>query len=183
MAEGHRARIWLCGRGADRKADTSGATRGNLNRANHRRGADAGGTANGQNSVGVTHFCRPEDFPVRTAQLLALALDEQRLLLSYGASIYARWITGLPLTDLTAGFKCFRKEVLTSIPLERVRSNGYAFQIEMSFRAWRKGFHLVEVPIVFVDRTEGVSKMSRAVFWEGVWVVWWLRIARILGRL
>jgi dolichol-phosphate mannosyltransferase len=106
-----------------------------------------------------------------------------RLLLSFFASVYARWITGLPLSDLTAGFKCFRKQVLTAIPLDKVRSNGYAFQIEMSFRTWRKGFKLVEVPIVFTDRTEGRSKMNRAIVREAVWVVWWLRLARLFGRL
>jgi dolichol-phosphate mannosyltransferase len=106
-----------------------------------------------------------------------------RLLLSYFANLYARWITGLPLTDSTAGFKCFRREVLASIPLEKVRSNGYAFQIEMNFRAWKKGFRLAEVPIVFTDRVEGSSKMSKAIVREGVWVVWWLRIAHLFGRL
>lgn len=106
-----------------------------------------------------------------------------RLLLSYGANLYARWITGLPLTDATAGFKCFRREVLEAIPLERVRSNGYAFQIEMNFRAWKKGFRLREVPIVFTDRVEGSSKMSKAIVREGVWVVWWLRFANLFGRL
>jgi dolichol-phosphate mannosyltransferase len=106
-----------------------------------------------------------------------------RLLLSYFANVYARWITGLPLTDSTGGFKCFRKEVLAAIPLEKVRSNGYSFQIEMSFRARHKGFKLVEVPIVFVDRTEGASKMHKGIVWEAVWMVWWLRIARVFGRL
>jgi dolichol-phosphate mannosyltransferase len=106
-----------------------------------------------------------------------------RLLLSYGANIYVRWITGLPLTDATGGFKCFRREVLAAIPLEKVRSNGYAFQIEMSFRAWKRKFRLVEVPIVFVDRVEGSSKMSRAIVREAVWMVWWLRIAYLLGRI
>ncbi|HEV8600111.1 MAG TPA: polyprenol monophosphomannose synthase [Gemmatimonadales bacterium] len=106
-----------------------------------------------------------------------------RLLLSYFANVYARWVTGLPLTDSTGGFKCFRKEVLAAIPLEQVRSNGYAFQIEMSFRAWRKGYKLVEVPIVFVDRTEGTSKMNKAIVREAVWMVWWLRLARVFGRL
>ena len=106
-----------------------------------------------------------------------------RLLLSYFANVYARWITGLPLTDSTGGFKCFRKEVLAAIPLPQVRSNGYSFQIEMSFRAQHKGFKLVEVPIVFVDRTEGTSKMNKGIVWEAVWMVWWLRIARLFGRL
>ena len=106
-----------------------------------------------------------------------------RLLLSYGANLYARWITGLPLTDATAGFKCFRREVLAAIPLEKVRSNGYAFQIEMNYRAWKKKFRLQEVSIIFTDRVEGSSKMSRAIVREGVWVVWWLRIASLFGRL
>ena len=106
-----------------------------------------------------------------------------RLLLSYGANLYARWITGLPLTDLTAGFKCFRKDVLAALPLEKIRSNGYAFQIEMSYRAWKKGFRLEEIPIVFTDRVEGSSKMSRAIVREGVWIVWWLRISNLFGRL
>jgi dolichol-phosphate mannosyltransferase len=106
-----------------------------------------------------------------------------RLLLSYGANLYAKWITGLPLTDATGGFKCFRRKVLEALPLDRIRSNGYAFQIEMSFRAWRKGFRLVEVPIVFVDRTDGHSKMNRGIVWEGVWVVWWLRLARLFRKL
>jgi dolichol-phosphate mannosyltransferase len=106
-----------------------------------------------------------------------------RLLLSYGANLYARWITGLPLTDATAGFKCFRREVLAAIPLEKVRSNGYAFQIEMNFRAWKKKFRLAEISIVFTDREEGSSKMSRAIVREGVWIVWWLRIANLFGRL
>lgn len=106
-----------------------------------------------------------------------------RLLLSYCANLYARWITGLPLTDATAGFKCFRREVLAAIPLEKVRSNGYAFQIEMNFRAWKKRFRLREVPIVFTDRVEGSSKMSKAIVREGVWIVWWLRITNLFGRL
>lgn len=106
-----------------------------------------------------------------------------RLLLSYGANIYVRWVTGLPLTDATGGFKCFRREVLEALPFERIRSNGYAFQIEMSFRAWRKQYRLVEVPIVFTDRVEGTSKMSKAIVREAVWMVWWLWIADRIGRL
>lgn len=106
-----------------------------------------------------------------------------RLLLSYGANIYARWITGLPLTDATGGFKCFRRRVLEAIPLEKVRSNGYAFQIEMSFRAWKKKFKLQEVSIVFTDRAEGSSKMSKAIVREAVWMVWWLRLAWLFGSI
>jgi dolichol-phosphate mannosyltransferase len=98
-----------------------------------------------------------------------------RLFLSYSANIYARAITGLQLFDATGGFKCFRREVLESIDLDDVKSNGYAFQIEMSFRAWKKGFRLVEIPIVFVDRTQGSSKMSKTIVREAVWMVWRLR--------
>lgn len=104
-----------------------------------------------------------------------------RLLLSLGANQYARLVTGLPLADSTGGFKCFRRRVLEAIPLERVRSNGYAFQIEMSYLAWRKGFRLKEIPIVFTDRVEGHSKMNRKIVREAVWMVWWLRL-RSLGR-
>lgn len=106
-----------------------------------------------------------------------------RLLLSYFANIYVRWITGLPLTDATGGFKCFRREVLAALPFDRIRSNGYAFQIEMSFRAWRKTFRVVEIPIVFTDRVEGTSKMSKAIVREAIWMVWWLWLADRLGKL
>lgn len=98
-----------------------------------------------------------------------------RLLLSYSANIYARIVTGLPLFDSTGGFKCFRRAVLEAIDLDRVRSNGYAFQIEMNFLAWRRGFTIIEIPIVFVDRTEGQSKMSKRIVREAVWTVWRLR--------
>lgn len=106
-----------------------------------------------------------------------------RLLLSWFANKYVRWITGLPLTDATGGFKCFRRAVLEAIPLDQVRSNGYAFQIEMSYRAWKKGFRLVEIPIVFVDRVEGQSKMNKKIVREAVWMVWWLRLQALFGRL
>jgi dolichol-phosphate mannosyltransferase len=106
-----------------------------------------------------------------------------RLLLSIGANQYARWITGLPLTDSTAGFKCFRREVLEAIDFEKVRSNGYSFQIEMSFRAWKKGFRLVEIPIVFTDRMEGQSKMNKRIVREAIWMVWWLRLRSLVGQL
>jgi dolichol-phosphate mannosyltransferase len=106
-----------------------------------------------------------------------------RLLLSLGANFYARVITGLPLSDSTGGFKCFRREVLAAIDLGRVRSNGYAFQIEMSFRAWKKGFKLREIPIIFHDRVEGHSKMSKKIVREAVWMVWWLRLRSLVGKL
>jgi dolichol-phosphate mannosyltransferase len=106
-----------------------------------------------------------------------------RLLLSWFANKYARWITGLKLTDATGGFKCFRREALAAIPFEKVRSNGYAFQIEMSFRAWKKGFRTKELPIIFTDRMEGRSKMNRRIVLEAIWMVWWLRLQGLLGRL
>jgi dolichol-phosphate mannosyltransferase len=106
-----------------------------------------------------------------------------RLLLSYFANVYARFVTGLGIFDLTAGYKCFRRKVLEAIDLSDVRSNGYAFQIEMHFRVWRKGFRIVEIPIVFVDRTEGTSKMSKKIVREAVWMVWRLRWWAITGRV
>jgi dolichol-phosphate mannosyltransferase len=106
-----------------------------------------------------------------------------RLALSYFANIYARLVTGLKVYDSTGGFKCFRRTVLEAVDLDRVRSNGYAFQIEMSFRAWRKGFRIVEIPIVFTDRTEGTSKMSGSIVREAVWMVWRLRLQMMTGRL
>jgi dolichol-phosphate mannosyltransferase len=106
-----------------------------------------------------------------------------RLFLSYGANVYARAVTGLPIFDTTGGFKCFRRNVLESIDLNSVKSNGYAFQIEMSYRAWKRGFRLFEIPIIFVDRTEGVSKMSKKIVREAVWMVWRLRWWSLTGRI
>lgn len=106
-----------------------------------------------------------------------------RLLLSYFANVYARQVTGLAIWDLTGGFKCFRRRVLEAIDLSAVRSNGYAFQIEMTFRAWRKKFRLKEIPITFVDRTEGQSKMNKSIVREAVWVVPRLRWMAIRGLL
>lgn len=106
-----------------------------------------------------------------------------RLLLSWFANLYARRATGLPVSDATGGFKCFRRAVLETIDLDRVGSEGYSFQIEMSLRAWRAGFSIGEIPIVFADRDLGESKMSRRIIWEAVWRVWVLRFADLLGRL
>lgn len=106
-----------------------------------------------------------------------------RLFLSYAANIYARFITGLPIFDTTGGFKCFRRNVLESVDLNSVKSNGYAFQIEMSYRAWKRGFRLFEIPIIFVDRTEGVSKMSKKIVREAIWMVWRLRWWSLTGRI
>ena len=106
-----------------------------------------------------------------------------RLLLSYYANVYTRVITGLPLRDATGGFKCFRREVLEAVDLDDVRSSGYAFQIEMSMRAWKRGFRIKEIPIVFVDRVAGSSKMSKKIMREAIWMVWLLRLKSIFGKL
>jgi dolichol-phosphate mannosyltransferase len=103
----------------------------------------------------------------------------RRLLLSMGASLYARLITGLKIKDTTAGFKCFRRNVLESIDLDRIRSNGYAFQIEMHYKTWKKGFRIKEIPIVFTDRHDGQSKMGGAIIREAIFVVWKLRFGRL----
>jgi len=107
----------------------------------------------------------------------------RRLLLSWFANIYTRVITGLPVHDATGGFKCFRRKVLEAIDLNRVTSNGYTFQIEMNFKTWKKGFKVKEIPIIFVDRVKGKSKMSRKIVREAVIMVWKLRIKSIFGML
>jgi dolichol-phosphate mannosyltransferase len=105
-----------------------------------------------------------------------------RLILSYSANVYTRVITGLPVRDATGGFKCFRRRALEAINLDQVKSDGYAFQIEMSYKCWRKGFKIVEIPITFVDRRAGVSKMNNKIVWEAAWMVWRLRIMDLLGQ-
>jgi dolichol-phosphate mannosyltransferase len=106
-----------------------------------------------------------------------------RLILSYGAGVYTRMITRMPIYDVTAGFKCFHRRVLEAIDLDRVNSNGYAFQVEMHYRTWQKGFDIIEVPIVFTERTEGQSKMSKAIVREAAWKVWELRLRSLVGTL
>ena len=106
-----------------------------------------------------------------------------RLILSVGANIYTRIITGMPLKDATGGFKCFRRKVLEALPLDKIRSDGYSFQIEMNYHAWTRKFRIIEIPIVFVDRHAGTSKMSRRIVWEAAFLVWKLRFAALLGKL
>jgi dolichol-phosphate mannosyltransferase len=106
-----------------------------------------------------------------------------RLMLSYFANVYARRITGLKLWDSTGGFKCYRRAVLQGVDLDRVRSNGYSFQIEMSFRAWRRGFRIKEITITFTDRNVGRSKMSGGIVREAIWMVWRLRWWALTGRV
>jgi dolichol-phosphate mannosyltransferase len=103
----------------------------------------------------------------------------RRLFLSLGANVYTRLVTGMPIRDATGGFKCFRREVLEAIPLERIRSDGYSFQIEMNYQAWKRGFAIREIPIVFTDRRVGVSKMNRKIIVEAIWMVWRLRFSRL----
>lgn len=107
----------------------------------------------------------------------------KRLLLSYFASIYVRVITGMTIKDPTGGFKCFRREVLENIDLDKIISDGYSFQVEMNFRTWVKNYRIKEIPIVFTDRQNGTSKMSKKIVKEAIWMVWYLRILRVIGKL
>jgi len=96
----------------------------------------------------------------------------KRLMLSMSAGKYVRWITGLPISDPTGGYKCFRRRALLSLHLDAVRSNGYSFQVELSHKIWMQGMKIAEVPIIFTDRFQGSSKMSRKIVWEAFWMVW-----------
>ncbi len=107
----------------------------------------------------------------------------RRLMLSYFASVYTRTITGLRVSDCTSGFKCFRREVLESIAPERIKSDGYSFQIEMNFRCMENGFRIGEVPIIFIDRHAGTSKMSKKIVREAVFMVWKLKIGSLCGKI
>ena len=105
-----------------------------------------------------------------------------RVLMSYYASVYVRMITGMPFHDATAGFKCYKRKVLEAIKLDEIRFKGYAFQIEMKFRAWKMGFNVVEVPIIFTDRKEGDSKMSSGIFKEAFFGVIYLRLRSLFKK-
>jgi dolichol-phosphate mannosyltransferase len=107
----------------------------------------------------------------------------KRLILSYGANKYTRVVTGMPIKDATAGFKCYRRNVLEGINLSRVKSSGYSFQIEMHFRAWSAGYKIKEIPIIFVERSEGLSKMSKNIVWEAVFMVWKLKLRKMFKSL
>ena len=106
----------------------------------------------------------------------------RRLMLSYLASRYALFVTGIPLNDQTSGYKCFRREVLEKLDLNQVVSDGYAFQIEMNYLAFKQGFQLAETPIIFEERRAGASKISREIVREALWVVWRLRLNGLLNR-
>ncbi len=107
----------------------------------------------------------------------------KRLLISYFASKYVRIITGMPVKDPTGGFKCFKRQTLGAIDLDKIHSGGYSFQVEMNYRAWCKGFRIKEIPIIFTERMNGVSKMSKAIVWEAAWMIWYLRALRLFGKL
>ena len=106
-----------------------------------------------------------------------------RLILSYGANVYTRVITGMKINDSTSGFKCYRRKVLETINLQKVSSDGYSFQMEMNFKALKLGFKIKEIPIVFVDRVVGNSKMSKKIIREAIWVVWRLRFLSLFGKV
>ena len=95
-----------------------------------------------------------------------------RLILSMGAGMYVRFVTGIRISDPTGGYKCFRRRALQSLNLDAVRSNGYSFQVELSHKIWMQGMRIAEVPIIFTDRIQGSSKMSRKIVWEAFWMVW-----------
>jgi dolichol-phosphate mannosyltransferase len=106
-----------------------------------------------------------------------------RLFLSVGANIYTRVVTGMPIKDATGGFKCFRRAILENLPLDQIKSDGYSFQIEVNYLVWKKKYRIREIPIVFVDRTIGTSKMSRRIIWEAVFLVWKLRFGSLRDAL
>ncbi|MBU1699584.1 MAG: polyprenol monophosphomannose synthase [Candidatus Eisenbacteria bacterium] len=105
----------------------------------------------------------------------------RRLILSFGANLYTKIVTGMPLSDATGGFKCFRRSTLELIDLDKIGSDGYGFQIEMNFQCWRRNLRIREIPIVFVDRQKGASKLSRWIVWEAIWLVWRLALSRWFG--
>lgn len=106
-----------------------------------------------------------------------------RLMISIGASFYTRMVTFLPVKDVTAGFMCYKVSSLKQLDLDKVKSNGYSFQIEMKYRMWKKGFKVIEIPIVFIDRRAGVSKMSRKIVYEASFMVWKLKLMSIFNKL
>ncbi len=106
-----------------------------------------------------------------------------RLLISYLGNAYVRRVTAMPIRDTTSGFKCWRRAALLAIEPERVRSNGYSFQIETTFRAWKRALRIREVPFIFQDRVRGESKLNKRIGMEALWIVWWFRLAHRLGRL
>ena len=107
----------------------------------------------------------------------------ERILISYFANVYSRFITRLPISDTTGGLRCMRRELLEKIGFERIKSDGYAFQIELNYRFVKNQARIKEIPFFFVDRTRGSSKLDLGIALEGLWICWWLRIADFFGRL
>jgi dolichol-phosphate mannosyltransferase len=107
----------------------------------------------------------------------------ERILISWFGNWYARKVTGLPISDTTGGFRCIRRELLERTGFERIRSNGYAFQIELNYRFMKQAARVKEIQFFFLDRTRGTSKLTLRIALEALWIVWWLRIADVLGRL
>ncbi|MDD3802869.1 MAG: polyprenol monophosphomannose synthase [bacterium] len=107
----------------------------------------------------------------------------KRLLLSYFANIYAKVVTGVPVDDLTGGFKCYRVSFLKNIDLNRIKSDGYGFQIEIDVKIYKKRGRVKEIPIIFRDRVDGYSKMNKKIIWEAFWLVWRLRVLSVFRKL
>lgn len=107
----------------------------------------------------------------------------KRLLLSYGASLYTRFITGIPIFDTTGGFKCFTRKALLALDMSKIISNGYSFQLELNYKIWAKGMKIKEVPIVFYERRDGQSKMNGGIIFEAVFAVFFLRLKKMFGNL
>ncbi len=148
---------------------------------------DADFSHNPEDLVRLYYACEKEGNDVAIGSRYATGVNVVnwpmgRVLMSYYASVYVRFVTGMPFHDSTAGFKCYRAEVLKTIQLDQVRFKGYAFQIEMKFRAWKYGFKVKEVPIIFTDRQEGTSKMSSSIFKEAFFGVIYLRLSALFKK-
>lgn len=142
---------------------------------------DADFSHNPEDLINLYHTCAHEGFDLAIGSRYIKGVNVvnwpmSRVLMSYFASIYVRVITGMSIRDTTAGFKCFKREVLENIDLDRIRFIGYAFQIEMKFKTWKHGYNIKEVPIIFTDRTKGTSKMSKGIFKEAVFGVMKMKI-------
>lgn len=145
---------------------------------------DADFSHNPKDLISLYRACHDDGFDVAVGSRYIKGVNVvnwpmSRVLLSYFASHYVRFVTGMPLADTTAGFKCYRRHVLEKIGLDRIKFVGYAFQIEMKFRAWKYGFKIKEVPIIFTDRTKGSSKMSSNIIKEAVWGVLQMKMSSL----
>jgi dolichol-phosphate mannosyltransferase len=165
-------------------------------RAGLRRALDLGGDFVVQMDADFSH--PPETLPVLLAEIerhdvvlgsrylrgiTVVNWPIQRILISWFGNAYARLVTGLPISDTTGGFRCIRRELLEKVGFERIRSNGYAFQIELNYRFVKHRARIKEIEFFFLDRTRGVSKLHKRIALEALWIVWWLRLADALGRL